>query len=198
MALFARTGRFCCRLVNYRQMAGELCASQCKQAINSTARCAKGREKGRGKGSDSETEMCGAPRQARAATRATGVDEIKELCISSAAHSPTHTHTDRQAESSRLPRAQWKRIKEERNRELSTKRKPQNTEKSAGKRNTEQGERNKKSARISGTQNTHCPQAPWARLAPQLRFGLWLWLCTALSGRNLKRIRASGSRASLR
>ncbi|KAM8721442.1 hypothetical protein ACLKA7_007334 [Drosophila subpalustris] len=34
----ASTARSCCRLVNYRQMAGELCAAQCKQAINSIAK----------------------------------------------------------------------------------------------------------------------------------------------------------------
>lgn len=65
-------------------------------AQHSTARCAKGRERERER--DSETELCGALRQARAATRATGVDEIKELCISSGAHTLTHPHTDRQTD----------------------------------------------------------------------------------------------------
>lgn len=71
------------------------------------------------------------------------MDEIKELCISSAAHSATHTQTDRRNRAGSLGHNRRQR-KEERDRELSTKRKPQNTEKNAGKRNTEQGERNKK------------------------------------------------------
>lgn len=105
----ARSGTFCscCRLVNYRQMAWELRAAQCKQAINSIKECtASSWETEKWWNGKQRNGRCSRPGPGNSPSERRGWDK-RIMHKQRGAHTDTHTHRRHAVQSARHPGAQW-------------------------------------------------------------------------------------------